>query len=596
MPGISGALDIARWTLYSSQLAIEVTSHNIANANTEGYSRQKLQIESNNPITMGPGQIGTGARGTEVTRAYDAFINEQVTLKQSQYNYWQAESDAMQEIETIFNESDGYGLNQVMAEFWNAWGDLSDNPDGIPERESLLARTDNLTQLIGGLDYNLREYQRHLDSSIQGSVNKINTLVEQIAGLNKQISSVEIKGLINANDLRDRRDLLLGELSEYMDISYYEEETTGQVMVYILGGTPLVLGKDTYNIDILQDATTGFSNLIWRDQSGRTVDITDKLKGGKLAGWVDVRDNKIGTYIDSMNALAEELVWQVNSLHSEGVGLQSVGSLAGSVRITAPADDLSTDFLFSDRYNAGGLFDIVVYNSSGAVANTYTINPGGNTVAALMARINAESAAGGGELTASLTGGGSGYFQIQAGAGNTFVIKPNAAGSSNTLAIMGVNSFFTWAEESGLPTTDLEDITQTLGLNSALKANSQLIAAAHLDSNNSVASGNNEVALAIASIQDKVIPGIGGTGISTTIDSYYSSFIARIGVDVENAELNEKFNDSLLNQYIQRKEGITGINLDEEMANILKFQRLYQAAAKLISVCDEMMQSLLSIK
>ncbi len=224
MPGVGGALDIARWTLYSSQLAIEVTSHNIANANTEGYSRQQLQIQPNYPITMGPGQIGTGARATEVTRSYDAFINEQVTLRKSQYNYWKAQSDSLQEIETIFNESEGYGLNQVMAEFWNAWSDLSDNPDGIPERESLLAKTNNLTQLIGGLDYNLREYQSHLDSNIQGSVDKINTLIEQVAGLNNQISSVEIKGVINANDLRDRRDMLLEELSEYMDISYYEEE------------------------------------------------------------------------------------------------------------------------------------------------------------------------------------------------------------------------------------------------------------------------------------------------------------------------------------------------------------------------------------
>ncbi len=357
-----------------------------------------------------------------------------------------------------------------------------------------------------------------------------------------------------------------------------------------------MLGKDTYSIDYERNSTTGLTDLIWKDQSGRTVDITDRLEGGKLAGWVDIRDNKIGTYIDSMNTLTEELVWQVNSLHSEGVGLQSVGSMVGTVDITASTDDLSTDFLFSDRYNAGGQFDIVVYNSSGEVANTYTINPGANTVGALMAEINAESTAGGGELAVSLTGGGSGHFQIQADPGYTFAIKPTAAGSSNALAIMGVNSFFTWAEESGLPTTDLDDITQSLGLNSALEANSQLIAAGYLDSNNMVAPGNNNVALAIASIQDEVIPDLGGTGVNTTIDSYYSSFIARIGVDVENAELNEKFNDSLLNQYIQRKEGITGINLDEEMAEILKFQRLYQSAAKLISVCDEMMQSLLSIK
>ena len=117
MPGIGGALDIARWSLYSSQLAIEVLSHNIANANTPGYSRQQLKIESNVPITMGPGQIGTGVKATEVTRYYDAFINEQVTLKKSQYYYWDAQNRAMEEIETIFNEATSTGSTRSWASF-----------------------------------------------------------------------------------------------------------------------------------------------------------------------------------------------------------------------------------------------------------------------------------------------------------------------------------------------------------------------------------------------------------------------------------------------------------------------------------------------
>ncbi len=596
MPGITGTLDIARWALYSSQLAIEVTSHNIANADTAGFSRQKLQIETNPPIKMTPGQMGTGATATQVIRSYDAFVNEQVNLKTSQYYFWNAQSEALQEVETIFNESDEYGLNQVMADFWGAWSDLSDNPDGMPERESLLAKSENLIQLIGDLDYNLREYQKNLDNNIKGSVDKVNTIIGQIAGLNAQISGLEVEGSINANDLRDSRELLVEELSKYMDISYYEEQSSGQVMVYILGGTPLVLGQDTYEINYQQNNSTGLADLFWEDSSGRTVDITDRLEGGKLAGWVEVRDNKVGTYIETLNTLTEELVWQVNSLHSEGVGLQSVDSMVGTVEITAATDGLSTDFLFSDRYNTGGQFDIVVYNSSGTVANTYTINPGADTVAALMAEINAESAAGGGELTASLTGGATGYFQIQSDPGYTFAVKHNDAGSSNALAVMGVNSFFSWVEESGLPATDLEDITQTLDLNGTLKANPQLIVAGYLDGSDRVAPGNNDVAIAIASIQDKVVTNLGGTGVSTTIDSYYSSFVARIGIDTENAVLNEKFNSSLLDQYIQKKESITGVSLDEEMAEILKYQYLYQSAAKLISICDEMMETLLSIK
>ena len=595
MPGIGGALDIARWSLYSSQLAIEVLSHNIANANTQGYSRQQLKVQSNVPITMGPGQIGTGVKATEVQRYYDAFINEQVTLKKSQYYYWDAQNGAMEEIETIFNESDEYGLNKLMGEFWDSWSDLSNNPEGTPEREALLAKSNNLIQFMGDLDYNIREYQRHLDSSIQGSLNQINLLIKQIADLNNQISSVEIDGVINANDLRDRRELLLENLAEYLDISYYEDGSSGQTMVYILGGTPLVLGKDHYALDDRHNDDTGFTDILWKDQSGRTVNLTNKLEGGKIAGWVNVRDTKIGSYLDSMDSLTEELVWQVNSLHSEGVGLNPVSSLTGTVEITAQTDDLGSDFLFSDRFVSGGQFEIVTYDAAGEVSNTYVIDPAGDTVGDLITEINTEAAAGGGEITASLNADG--FFTIQANGSNAFAIKRSTgAESSNALAVMGVNTFFSWTEESGVPNDDLLDITQTLGISAELVADSSRIAAGYLDGNGRVAPGMNDVALAIYSVQDQVISDFGGTGLNTTLDAYFSSFIAEVGVDVQNASLNKKFNETLLDQYIQRKESVTGVNLDEEMADILKYQHLYQAAAKLISVCDEMMQTLLSVK
>jgi flagellar hook-associated protein 1 len=587
MPGISGALSIAGWTLYNSQLSLEVTSHNVANANTEGYSKQSLKIDPNVPIQMGPGEIGTGARATEVIRAHDDFINSQVNSKTSQYYYWKTQSDAMSEIETIFNETGDTGLNKMLSEFWSAWSDLSNNPDGTAERESLLAKSTNLLQTVKNIDYDLRENQRNLDDNIRGSIEQVNSIITQIADLNNQISSVEIKGSVNANDLRDRRDLLLKDLSEYMDISYYEEESSGQIMVYIMGGTPLVLGKNSYSIAAQHDSATGFTNVVWQDSSGRTVDITDKLEGGKIAGWVNTRDNKIGTYIDGLNTLTDELVWQVNSLHADGTGLSSVSSMTGTVSMAA-TDRLDSDFYFSNQYNTGGQFDIVVYDASGNVANTYAINPAGPTVQDLMNSINAAP-----ELAATLTADGK--FNIQADSGFTFALKPHNGGeTSHALAIMGVNSFFSWEEDTTSPS--VSDLTQTIGINDALEANSDLIAAGTIDENNMVAPGNNAVALVIAGLRDAVIPNMGGTGVNTSMDSYYSSFIARVGVDVQNADMNTTFNDTLLSQYIQKQESVNGVNLDEEMTDILKFQHLYQAAAKIISVCDEMMQSLLSTK
>jgi flagellar hook-associated protein 1 FlgK len=575
--------------MYSSQLAMEIVSHNVANANTEGYSRQSLRLEANYPITMGPGQMGTGVRAVEVQRSYDNFLNQQVALKKSEYEYWNAQNDAMSEIESIFNETDGYGLNSLMSEFWKAWGDLTDNPDGVPERQSLVNNTDNLLSMVKEIDYNLRSYQRHLDSSIQGSITQVNSLISQIADLNKSISNVEIKGMVNANDLRDQRDLLLEQLSQYMDINYYEEESTGQVQVYIMGGTPLVLGTNTYELKAERNSSTGYTDIVWQDKSGRKVDETHEFTSGKIAGWVKVRDDNIGKYLSGMNTLIGELVWQVNSLHSLGTGLTGTNIMTSTVGGIQGSTDLSKDFLYSGKYE-NGPFGITVYDSSGKVVNTYEIDPAGTTVGELVADINAESGAGG-PITARITGG---RFQIEAADGFTFAVTPSSTGTSgNALAVMGVNTFFSWDETVGTP---CDDITGTVALNDAVKNDTTRISTGYPDENGQVAPGANEVAQAIFNLQDKVIPDMGGKGASTTMDAFYSSLVAQVGVDVQNAQNNQKFNDTLLQQYLSRKEEISGVNIDEEMTELLKIQHLYQASAKLIAIADEMMQSLISIK
>jgi len=584
MPGISGALNIAKWALYADQLAMEITSNNIANANTPGYSKQSLRLQANYPITMGPGQIGTGVMAKEVLRAYDYFLNEQVCEKKSDYSKYSAQKDALEEIEMIFNESDETGINKLTGEFWNAWSDVANNPDSLPERDALLAKTTNLVQAIQAIDYDLRSYQRHLDSNIQVSVEKINTMIDEIADLNQQISTVEVKGMINANDLRDKRDMLLEQLSEYMGISYYEEQQSGQVMVYILGGTPLVLGNETYHLSSEKQDTDGtptdYTQVFWNDHSGRQVNITNRLEKGKIAGWVDVRDNRIESYINSMNTFTEELIWQVNSLHSAGTGLASLISLTSTADVSA-TDVLDADFRFSDRFNPGGSFDIVIYDQDGNVVSDNPITlAAGATVGDLINDINSVS-----HMNAAITSGNK--FSITSESGYTFAINPtDGADNNNALAILGINTFFDWDESAG-------DFTQTIGINPSIESNPQAISAGHLDENKKIAPGDNQVALDIYGLQDAVID---IDGSNTTLDSYYSSFVSDVGVHVQNAQMNEKYNDTLLSQYIKRKESITGVNLDEEMAQILKFQHAYQAAAKLISISDEMLQTLLSIK
>ncbi len=599
MSGITGALDIARGSMSTSQLAMEVISHNIANANTDGYSEQTLQVKANNPINTAPGQIGTGVIATQVTRQYNAYLNKQVVDKTSDNSYWSSQQSTMDEIDTIFNESSSTGINSLMSTFWNDWSNLATTPDDTSTRQTLLSDSDNLISTLREMDTNLTSSQQNLDTTINSDVNDVNTLIKQIASLNSQITSVEVKGQTNANDLRDERDLDLQNLAKHLNISYYDDSNTGAVNVYILGGTPLVEGNSSNTLTTQRDSTTGFLKVLWNDSSGRSIDITNKLQGGDIAGSANVRDTQISSYLDSLNTFTKELIWQVNALHSEGTGTKSVSQMTGTVQCSGVNDDLSSSstFLFGDQYNKSGTFDITVYDSSGNPTN-YTINTAtygtangtsGTTVGDLIGAINSQT---GGSVTASLDADG--HLQMAASTtGDTFAVNPSASGSSsNALAILGVNTFFSWDEKVGQPTTD---IIQGAGVNQALTDNPDLISTGYLDSDHQVASGANDVASAISALQDKTISDMGGAGVDTTMDGYYNSLVAQVGMDDQNVQQNVTFNDSLLSEYTTQKQSVTGVNLDDEMTNLLKNQYLYQASAKLISICDNMMQYLLSI-
>lgn len=586
MSGIYSSLDIGKQTLLASQIALNVVSNNIANANTEGYSKQNVTLKANMSIPSSAGQIGTGVTATEITRQYNLLFSQQANDAKSDYEYWSSQSTVLQEIETIFNESDETGLNNILSEFWSAWSDLSNNPDGAAERESLLAQSENLISTIKEMSANLKSYQDTLNTDIQNAVGEVNSILSQIADLNARITNVEAGGTTNANDLRDSRDELVNQLNQYMDVSYSEDNETGQYSVYVNGGTPLVLGNTSYSLSCERNAVTGNTDVIWKGVSGNTVNLTDDLEGGEIAGWINVRDNYISEYSDSLNTLAGEIIWQVNSLHSEGTGLSSVSSMTGTVTIddadaAIDGTDASGDYTyaFGDRFTDGGSFDIVVYDADGNATRSTVTLANGATVNDLIDQINAIDG-----MNASVNSDG--YFELRADTDCTFAIASSSTGEpNNAMAILGVNTYFTYDLDDG-------DFAETMEVNSVLKDDTDLIAAGTLDSDNQVAAGDNRIALAIYNLQDTEIE---MDGSSTTIDAYYAALVSQVGIDSENAQSNESYNSSLLNEYTTQLESVTGVNLDEEMVDLLKYQRSYQAAAKIITAADEMLQTLLSM-
>ncbi|MEN8779580.1 MAG: flagellar hook-associated protein FlgK, partial [Desulfobacterales bacterium] len=246
MANIIGLLDIGKSALLTHQQSINVTGHNIANVNTPGYTRQRVNLAANSPLDSTPGQMGDGVVAVDIQRVYDRYVNGRINTEQQGLGRWEAQKNAMESVEIAFDEAGGYGLSGSMTEFWNAWQDLSNNPSGHTERVSLLSKSVSLTSAFNNTAAGLQQQQVDLDAVIRGGVDDINALATEIADLNRKIGEIEI-GVQNANDLRDRRDLLVTRLAEIVNISTFEDGQ-GRITVSVANGRPLVENGQAWHL------------------------------------------------------------------------------------------------------------------------------------------------------------------------------------------------------------------------------------------------------------------------------------------------------------------------------------------------------------
>jgi flagellar hook-associated protein 1 FlgK len=224
-------------------------------------------------------------------------------------------------VEVVFDESDGYGLNQALSDFWNSWQDLSLNPSGATERSVAAAASQGLADAIRKKYGDLEQVQNDIDVAVKDGVETVNRLAAQIADLNRKIAQTETGGT-NANDYRDSRDLALKQLSEVIDIKSFED-ADGQMVVSVGNGRPLVESGKTWQLSTQPNAD-GHADILWPDINGGLVSISGEITGGKIGGWLQTRDTKIAGYQDSLDLLAANLIQRVNDLHEDGYGLDGI--------------------------------------------------------------------------------------------------------------------------------------------------------------------------------------------------------------------------------------------------------------------------------
>ena len=314
MSSISFVLNLARGALYATQQGMAVTAHNIANVNTPGYTRQKLNFQNvglDNPGTRL--QFGYGVVGDSVFQYYDRFLTKSLHQKTSQLGETEAESSALQKMESLFNDGDGTGLSQPLQEFWKAWQDVANNPEGLAERSTLLQKGESLAERFHTLREDLTRIQADSRLSLGGALKDLNQFSAQVAELNRQIVASEAGGT-RANDLRDQRQVLLGKMSELLGNTQLENPD-GSVTVITSNGLLLVDQAQAFTLSLEG------SEIRWEDLPR---DLSPELRGGKIGGILDLRDDVLPQVLANLDELAGNLIQQVNQLHAGGYGLDGV--------------------------------------------------------------------------------------------------------------------------------------------------------------------------------------------------------------------------------------------------------------------------------
>lgn len=317
MAKIHGLLDMGRRGMAVSQSALQTTSHNIANRSTEGYSRQRVDVESNPAIGEGGKRIGTGARLGSINRTNNPWLEKQIEKEGSNMAFLEGRSGALQRLESAFNEQSVKGLNNTLAEFFNSFRELANNP------ESLTGRTvvrDNATALIKNfqdVDRQLQSVTGELNNTIETGVNEVNGHIKEIAQLNEKIQSIEITGA-SANDERDRRDLLVKKLAEKIDISYAEDSKSGMINVTAGKTGILVAGTSHSGLKTIKNENEQTQVMYEMSSKGTQVDITDQFKRGALGGAIELRDGLIAELRNDLNDLSYNIASEVNKAHMEG--------------------------------------------------------------------------------------------------------------------------------------------------------------------------------------------------------------------------------------------------------------------------------------
>ncbi|MBI5266141.1 MAG: flagellar hook-associated protein FlgK [candidate division Zixibacteria bacterium] len=322
MPGLFQGLEIGKRALLSHQLVLQTIGQNIANVNTPGYTRQRVNIQATNPEEVTYGSVGTGITVTDIRHIRDLFLGQQEQEATKSLGQWSYKDKTLSEIEALYNEPQDNSLSHLLSAFWDSWSQLATNSDSISNRKAVVATAGQLIAGFQQLSRKLMDLREATDRDVTNMVADINQKTADIARINQQIAGAELGGH-RANDLRDARDLITRELSSLVDVRTIEKPN-GETIVH-MGAMALVDGSQSFPIasETANKNGVSTSRIVWK---GTSVQLTNL--SGQLAGVMETRDVLVQDNLDGLDELAQTIIEQVNAIHVTGYGMNGTTGVA----------------------------------------------------------------------------------------------------------------------------------------------------------------------------------------------------------------------------------------------------------------------------
>lgn len=641
MTSTFSGLEISKRGLAVHQTALNTTGHNISNADDKNYARQRVKLESADPIyapsfnrAATPGQLGQGAQIAEIQRVRDSFYDDQILGMENSKNHWEARHLYLTQMENIFNEPSDNTLRSLMDKFWASWQELANFPSDMAHREVVLERAKALTMRIHDSYHKLHRLRLRANQEVQADVTQINSLAGQIRDLNENILKLQSLG-DEPNDLLDRRDAALEKLSALADIGL--GRTDQDELIVFIGEQALVQGEVQRRLITEGDPSNeGMASILWEHNGKELI-----LKGGHLYGLVEVRDREIVERITQLDSYAVNVADIVNEAHRDGFGLDaSTNKDFFHIRALSPRAEgafLLQNNLGNYDLNQDGTEEVTaVFRVTGAnaidpfarlgfggvltffrnnrehtpVSIDYSADENLNDIVkkindsrvGLVAYINHDKQLALKATTASDDRRTNFMIRHIEDSGELLV---GYAGILTASGAAGAFDYRRLGEISKLR-APLQDITLSpnfnpsahLEISAEIIQNPAAIAAARgrdvggtgdYNAANGSADGLNALIIAAALKQDKRM-----IAYAPNPEEFYNALIAKLGTQSRAAEDSvSRLKDDLLELNALR-QSVMGVSLDEEMSNMIQFQHAYNASARMIQTQDDILDVIIN--